>query len=81
MSVQASNPDLLERGTVRIVPGNVLGEMLADEKPFDVIHVGAAAAKLPEMLIDKLAVGGRMVCPSLHHRDQDAGLSSKSHPS
>lgn len=37
--------------------------MLADEAPFDAIHVGAAADELHQLLLDKLAPGGRMVIP------------------
>lgn len=33
------------------------------EKPFDVIHVGAASDGLPKELLDVLAPGGRMVIP------------------
>ena len=36
---------------------------LADEAPFDGIVVAAAAARLPEALIDQLAPGGRLVLP------------------
>jgi protein-L-isoaspartate(D-aspartate) O-methyltransferase len=38
-------------------------EMLADEAPFNAIHVGAAADELHQLLLDKLAPGGRMVIP------------------
>lgn len=31
--------------------------------PYDAIHVGAAAAKVPESLIEQLKPGGRMVIP------------------
>lgn len=31
--------------------------------PYDAIHVGAAAARVPEPLIDQLAAGGRLVIP------------------
>lgn len=31
--------------------------------PYDVIHVGAAAPNIPEMLLSQLANGGRMICP------------------
>ena len=31
--------------------------------PYDCIHVGAAAAELPQALIDQLANGGRLVIP------------------
>jgi protein-L-isoaspartate O-methyltransferase len=46
-----------------VVHGNVLGEVLGDEGPFDAIHVGAAADELHQLLLDKLAPGGRMVIP------------------
>lgn len=37
-------------------------EVLEEEKePFDAIHVGAAAATLPDILVEKLARGGLMV--------------------
>lgn len=31
--------------------------------PYDAIHVGAAAAEIPQSLLDQLKVGGRMICP------------------
>lgn len=62
-AIQASNPDLLEAGVVHISVGNVLGEVLEKEGPFDVIHVGAAAASLPDLLVEKLAPGGIMMIP------------------
>lgn len=34
-----------------------------EEAPFDAIHVGAAADKLPPELLDQLKPGGRMVIP------------------
>ena len=33
------------------------------EAPYDVIHVGAAAAKVPEPLLQQLSVGGHLVIP------------------
>ena len=36
---------------------------LAAEGPFDAIHVGAAAARVPEALVAQLKPGGRMLCP------------------
>ena len=38
-----------QRGTVQILPGNVLGRALEEYGPFDAIHVGAAAAVLPQV--------------------------------
>lgn len=31
--------------------------------PYDVIHVGAAAPKTPQALLDQLKNGGRLICP------------------
>ena len=40
---------LQQRGTVQILPGNALGRALEEYGPFDAIHVGAAAAILPQV--------------------------------
>jgi protein-L-isoaspartate(D-aspartate) O-methyltransferase len=56
-------PQLLESGLVELRAGNVLGEALEGEEPFDAIHVGAAADTLPDVLVQKLKPGGRMVIP------------------
>lgn len=34
-----------------------------DGAPYDAIHVGAAAAVLPDALVDQLKLNGRMVIP------------------
>ncbi len=36
---------------------------LSHEAPFNVIHVAAAAADIPQALLDQLAIGGRLVIP------------------
>jgi len=36
---------------------------LPKEAPFDRIHVGAAAVKIPPALLEQLAIGGRLVIP------------------
>ena len=36
---------------------------LPQSGPFSVIHVGAAAPQTPQVLIDQLAPGGRLVIP------------------
>lgn len=77
-ALAAANPELLAQAAgradagsepdqqqplLRLIHGNVLGEVLAAEAPFDAIHVGAAADELHQLLLDKLAPGGRMVIP------------------
>ena len=59
-----------------------------DGAPFDAIHVGASAAKIPEPLLEQLAPGGRMVLPvglagahqelTLVDKDMDGKLTQKS---
>lgn len=61
--VRQAAPQLLESGVVELRAGNVLGHVLDNEEPFDAIHVGAAAAKLPDVLVRKLKPGARMVIP------------------
>lgn len=38
-------------------------DILSDEPAFDAIHVGAAASTIPDILVQKLNPGGRMVIP------------------
>ena len=38
-------------------------DVLYDMEPFDAIHVGAAATSIPDILVEKLKPGGRMVIP------------------
>jgi len=38
-------------------------EGVPNEAPFDCIHVGAAAASLPQALINQLRLGGRLIIP------------------
>jgi protein-L-isoaspartate(D-aspartate) O-methyltransferase len=49
-------------GNAKIVTGDgSLG--LAEAAPFDAIIVSAAAPRIPQALIDQLAVGGRLLIP------------------
>uniref|UniRef100_A0A7S3JTC4 protein-L-isoaspartate(D-aspartate) O-methyltransferase n=1 Tax=Aureoumbra lagunensis TaxID=44058 RepID=A0A7S3JTC4_9STRA len=43
-------------------------EGLPDKAPFDAIHCGAAAATVPDALLNQLARGGRLIIP-VGHRD------------
>jgi len=36
---------------------------LPDKAPFDAIHVGASAETVPQVLVDQLRPGGRLVVP------------------
>lgn len=63
-NIRAAMPDMLDSGVLEIRAGNVLGDALASEDVgFDAIHVGAAADTLPDVLVNKLRHGGRMVIP------------------
>ncbi|PRW60862.1 hypothetical protein C2E21_1329 [Chlorella sorokiniana] len=63
VNVRRDHPELLDKGVVELRAGNVLGDALEGEEPFDAIHVGAAASSLPDVLVQKLKTGGRMVIP------------------
>ena len=48
-SLEQAVPALMKKGTIKIMPGNVLGKVLGEYGPFDAIHVGAAAATMPQV--------------------------------
>ncbi|CAA3006366.1 -L-isoaspartate(D-aspartate) O-methyltransferase-like isoform X1 [Olea europaea subsp. europaea] len=62
-------PELLETGRVTILRADGRAG-LKENGPYDAIHVGAAADGIPEMLIDQLKEGGRMVIPVKRGADQ-----------
>ncbi|KAL4421899.1 hypothetical protein ABPG77_005183 [Micractinium sp. CCAP 211/92] len=62
-NVRVDHAELLDSGVVELRAGNVLGNVLEREEAFDAIHVGAAASSLPDVLVQKLKPGGRMVIP------------------
>ncbi|EIE24266.1 protein-L-isoaspartate O-methyltransferase [Coccomyxa subellipsoidea C-169] len=63
-SLRRAAPELYENGTVTLKAGNALDDLALEEYgPFDAIHVGAAAASLPQVLVDKLKPGGRLIIP------------------
>lgn len=57
----------VENVTVRVGDGT-LGA--PDEAPFDAIIVTAGAPEVPKVLIDQLAVGGRLICPVGNRKSQ-----------
>ena len=61
-NISKSHRKLLDEKKVILVKGD--GRLGCKEYgPYDCIHVGAAAATLPEALIEQLAKGGRLVIP------------------
>jgi len=60
--VNNDDPELLKSGKIELKVGDGWkGD--PENAPFDVIHVGAAAASLPQSLVDQLKNGGRMIIP------------------
>ncbi|KAF8343104.1 protein-L-isoaspartate O-methyltransferase, partial [Cantharellus anzutake] len=74
----------IENGRIKMVAGDGR-KGFADNAPYDVIHVGAAAPTLPQPLVDQLASPGRMFIPvgtSDQHvwqidKDEDGNVSKK----
>ncbi|XP_058472172.1 l-isoaspartyl protein carboxyl methyltransferase, like isoform X2 [Solea solea] len=61
-NVRADDPDLLTSGRIRLVVGD--GRLgFPEGAPYDAIHVGAAAATVPNALLEQLKPGGRLVLP------------------
>jgi protein-L-isoaspartate(D-aspartate) O-methyltransferase len=56
---------LLDSGRVVVTLGDGW-KGIPDEAPFDCIHVGAAAASIPDALVQQLKDGGRMIIPGIH---------------
>lgn len=61
-NVNKDNPDLLTSERVLLITGD--GRLGYKERaPYDAIHVGAAAAVVPDALHDQLKPGGRLIVP------------------
>jgi len=61
-NVKRDNPSLLASNRVILVAGDGR-QGYPQEAPYDAIHVGAAAATIPQPLLDQLKPGGRMAIP------------------
>lgn len=61
-NIEKCYPEYLTSGRIELIVGD--GRLGFQEKaPYNAIHVGAAAKKIPQALIDQLAPGGRLVIP------------------
>lgn len=58
----AAKYGLVDKGKAEFIVGDG-SKGLPSQAPFQRIHVGAAAAEIPQALLDQLAVGGKMVIP------------------
>ena len=61
-NISKKNKHLLDKKKIILIQGDGR-EGYKDLKPYDCIHVGAAASEIPKALIDQLANGGRLVIP------------------
>lgn len=61
-NLNSDDPSLLLSNKVKVIQGD--GRLgVPESAPYDAIHVGAAAAILPEKLLEQLNKGGRMIIP------------------
>ena len=61
-NMMKSDQDLLESHRVKLILQDAW-EGCVSEMPFDLIHVGAAAATIPQNLLKQMKVGGKMFIP------------------
>lgn len=61
-NINSDDPNLIKSGELIIIAGDGRNgyEKYA---PYDIIHVGAAAPKTPQALLEQLKPGGRLICP------------------
>ncbi|OZJ05828.1 hypothetical protein BZG36_00941 [Bifiguratus adelaidae] len=76
-NVRRDRPDYLDSGRIHFVTGDGR-KGYREEAPYDCIHVGAAAATMPQELIDQLKSPGRIFIPvgdfsqAIYQIDKDA---------
>lgn len=59
-NLNSDDPSMLSSGKLKIIQGD--GRLGCSEHgPYDAIHVGAAAAEIPEKLLEQLKKGGKMI--------------------
>lgn len=61
-SIKKDQPGFIESGRVLIISGDGRNGC-AEYGPYNAIHVGAAADELPQILVDQLKEGGRLIIP------------------
>ncbi|KAI6186058.1 Protein-L-isoaspartate O-methyltransferase [Aphelenchoides besseyi] len=61
-NIRKHNADLLDTKKIELIVGDGR-KGFSGKAPYDAIHVGAAAAEMPQDLVDQLAIGGRMLIP------------------
>lgn len=61
-NISKNHLNLLETGKIKLVKGDAR-QGYDPEAPYDVIHVGASVKELPQVLVDQLASGGRLLLP------------------
>lgn len=61
-NINKDNPELLKSERILVVTGDGR-QGYPDKAPYDAIHVGAAAAFVPEALHEQLKPGGRLIVP------------------
>ena len=62
-NVRRDDGSLIDSGLLTLLLGDGRSAGSGWSGPFDAIHVGAAADRIPEVLTERLARGGKMVIP------------------
>jgi protein-L-isoaspartate(D-aspartate) O-methyltransferase len=77
INLSRNHKEALDNKSIIMVTGDGR-EGYEEHSPYDVIHVGAAAAEVPEALVKQLAVGGILMIPvGPEHMGQDIKMIKK----